>query len=225
VRFRLYLFLLLTLFLIPVTHLSAPSTWAESPKRILVLGDSLSAGYGMDLAQAWPSLLQTHFQAQAEWQLINASVSGETTLGGKTRLPALLATYQPQIVILELGGNDALRGQPLKLMHANLQAMVEMSDQAGAQVLLVGMQIPPNFGPRYTREFAALYPALAEANHLPLVPFLLAGVASDPELMQADGLHATAAAQPRLLANVWPLLAPLLGTKVQAGANTQTGSK
>ncbi len=212
-HFKLYLFLLLTI----VSSLSAPfSLGADKPAKILILGDSLSAGYGMDLDEAWPSLLQQQLQATNQWVAVNASVSGETSSGGKARLAALLKKHHPEIVILELGGNDGLRGQPLKLLRANLQAMIDMSAASGARVLLVGMQIPPNYGQRYTREFAKTYTDLAQANRLPLVPFLLEGVVSQPELMQKDGIHAAPLAQPKLLNNVWLELEPLL--KVQAGS-------
>ncbi len=207
-RFKLYSFLLLTI----VSNLLVP--WRASAQTlnggILVLGDSLSAGYGMKLEEAWPSLLQEQLQAQRLGTVINASVSGETSSGGKARLAELLKAHQPGIVILELGGNDGLRGQPLKLLRANLQAMIEMSESQGAKVLLVGMQIPPNYGARYTREFAKTYADLAQANQLALVPFLLEGVATRPELMQNDGIHAAAKAQTHLLNNVWPYLQPLL---------------
>lgn len=214
-RIKLYLYLLLT---IVTNALLAPGISAQTPEaKILLMGDSLSAGYGMQLEQAWPSLLQQKLKRNSHWQLINASVSGETSSGGKARLTALLTEHQPAIVILELGGNDGLRGQPLKLLRTNLQAMIDASKASGAQVVLVGMQIPPNYGARYTKEFAQTYSNLAQANQLPLVPFLLQGVATHPELMQKDGIHAAPIAQAQLLNNVWPVLEPLLQAH-QAGS-------
>lgn len=177
---------------------------------ILVMGDSLSAGYGIKLEQGWVNLLQQDLHEEAK--IINASVSGETTSGGLTRLPALLKTHQPAVVILELGGNDGLRGQPLKLMQENLQTMISASQASGAKVLLVGMQIPTNYGQRYTKQFKETYPALAEKNNLLLVPFLLEGVATKEELIQSDKIHPTAEAQPTLVNNVKPLLEKILKT-------------
>lgn len=177
---------------------------------ILVMGDSLSAGYGIKLEQGWVNLLQQDLHEEAK--IINASVSGETTSGGLTRLPALLKTHQPAVVILELGGNDGLRGQPLKLMQENLQTMISASQASGAKVLLVGMQIPTNYGQRYTKQFKEMYPALAEKNNLLLVPFLLEGVATKEELIQSDKIHPTAEAQPTLVNNVKPLLEKILKT-------------
>lgn len=214
-RIKLYLYLLLT---IVTNALLAPGISAQTPEaKILLMGDSLSAGYGMQLEQAWPSLLQQKLKQDSHWQLINASVSGETSSGGKARLTALLKEHQPAIVILELGGNDGLRGQPLKLLRTNLQVMIDASKASGAQVVLVGMQIPPNYGARYTKEFAQTYSNLAQTNQLPLVPFLLQGVATHPELMQKDGIHAAPIAQAQLLNNVWPVLEPLLQAH-QAGS-------
>lgn len=181
-----------------------------APAKILVMGDSLSAGYGIKLEQVWVSLLQKDLAKKNQAQIINASVSGETTSGGLTRLPALLQQHHPDIVILELGGNDGLRGQPLPLMQENLQAMITSSQAAGAKVLLVGMQIPTNYGLRYTKQFKESFSLLAEKNHLPLVPFLLEGVATHSELIQADGIHPTAEAQPLILQNVKPLVETLL---------------
>ncbi|SFX19958.1 arylesterase [Marinospirillum alkaliphilum] len=194
---------------------TAPALAERSPV-LLVMGDSLSAAYNIPADSGWVSLLEQRLQQQGlnhqgqPWRVVNASVSGETTSGGLTRLPALLRQHQPQIVLLELGANDGLRGQPIPRIHNNLNQMIRMSRDQGAEVLLLGILLPPNYGPRYTDQFAALYPELAAANRLPLVPFLLAGVADQPGLMQQDGLHPTAEAQAIILDNVWPKLYPLL---------------
>ena len=187
--------------------LAAPVHAAERPV-LLVMGDSLSAAYGIERQAGWVSLLATRLAGEA--RVVNASISGETTRGGATRLPELLRQHTPAIVLLELGGNDGLRGLPPGQMRANLAAMIEASRAAGAEVLLLGIDIPPNYGRAYRDAFTAVYTRLAEAYELPLVPFLLEGVALEEELMQADGIHPTAAAQPRILENVWPALAPLL---------------
>jgi acyl-CoA thioesterase-1 len=184
-----------------------PESFAKTTK-ILVMGDSLSAGYGINLEEGWVHLLEKDLAGKT--QFINASVSGETTTGGLTRLPALLKTHHPAIIILELGGNDGLRGQPLKVMQDNLQSMIDASRAAGASVLLVGMQIPTNYGPRYTKQFRETFPALAEKNKLVLVPFLLEGVAGNKELIQSDQIHPVASAQPQLARNVKPYLEQML---------------
>jgi len=184
--------------------------WPRQP-TIMVLGDSLSSGYGLELSQGWVSLLQQRLeQAGYPHRVVNASISGDTSRGGLARLPAALASHQPDIVILELGGNDGLRGLSLEALAQNLAAMIERSQQAGARVALAEIRIPPNYGPRYTKKFQALYGELAERYQLPLIPFLLDGVADNNGLMQADGVHPRAEAQPRILDNVWPVLAPLL---------------
>jgi len=184
---------------------------ATTPPTILVLGDSLSAGYGIDVRTGWVALLEQRLHQQGYPQtVVNASISGDTTAGGRARLPEALQRHHPQVVIIELGGNDGLRGLSLAQTRANFEAMIKMARSAGAQVLLVGIYLPPNYGPEYTRKFHAIYSELAQKQQLPLVPFLLAGVALTPGLMQADGLHPRAAAQPRLLDNVWPYLEPLL---------------
>ncbi|MYM62918.1 arylesterase [Pseudomaricurvus sp. HS19] len=173
--------------------------------RLLVMGDSLSAAYGMDAAKGWVALLNGRLQDDwPEAEVTNGSISGETTAGGLARLPKLLQQAQPQLVVLELGANDGLRGYPLREMRNNLRRAIEMSREAGAEVLLLGMQIPPNYGPRYSNQFQQTYSELAEELEVPLVPFFLDGVAGDPELNQADGMHPTAPAQPRLLENIWP---------------------
>jgi acyl-CoA thioesterase-1 len=184
---------------------------AGPPKTILVFGDSLSAAYGIDSDQGWVSLLQKRLTAEGYGhRVVNASVSGETTSGGRARLPRALATHKPDIVILELGANDGLRGLPLATAQANLDAMASQAKAQGARLLLLGIQLPPNYGPQYATKFRESFVQLAKRHSARLVPFLMDGVALDPRLMQADGLHPNAAGQPRLLDNVWPVLKPLL---------------
>lgn len=184
---------------------------------LLVLGDSLSAGYGLETGKGWVDLLRARLAAQyPAWVVVNASISGDTTAGGLARLPALLARDKPAVVIIELGGNDALRGLSLADTQANLARMVRLCRQAGAQPLLVGMQIPPNYGPAYAQRFAAIFPAVARSEKVALVPFLLAGVVQHPNWFQADNIHPTAQAQPTMLANVWPHLQPLLLTAAKS---------
>lgn len=181
------------------------------PRVLMVLGDSLSSGYGIDAQQGWVNLLQQRLRRQGhQLQVINASISGDTTRSGLSRLPQALARHQPEIVIVELGGNDGLRGLELEETQKNLEAITKTIKASGAQVLLVGMRLPPNLGPRYTAQFHRLYGTVADRLHIPLVPFLLEGVAVDPELMQADGIHPRAKAQPKILDNLWPHLAPML---------------
>jgi len=178
---------------------------------VLVVGDSISAAFGLDTRQGWVALLEQRLdEAGFEQSVVNASISGDTSAGGLARLPTLLAQHRPQLVIIELGGNDGLRGQPPAQLQQNLAAMIDRSRAAGAQVLLLGMQLPPNYGQRYTRAFAEVYAKLAEDKQVPLVPFFLEGVGGVAGMIQADGIHPTAVAQPRLLDNVWPLLQPLL---------------
>lgn len=175
--------------------------------KVLVLGDSLSAAYGIKADAGWVSLLRERMQqAQPPHEVVNASISGETTAGGLARLGKLLDEHQPKLVIVELGANDALRGLPISAPRENLSRIVSLSRDAGARVLLLGIEIPVNYGPQYRDSLRSMYRDLAAEFKLPLVPFLLEGVALDPELMQADGLHPTAAAQPRLLENVWPAI-------------------
>ncbi len=179
---------------------------------LLVMGDSLSAAYGVETEQAWVALLEERLAEKnlSGWTIVNASVSGETTDGGLRRLPDLLSRHSPHIVILELGGNDGLRGFPPNVIKKNLQAMIRQSQEAGARVLLLGMQIPPNYGERYTEAFAAIFPQLAESESTALVPFFLDGIFEGDNLMQDDGIHPTQEAQPILLRNVWPKLEPLM---------------
>jgi acyl-CoA thioesterase-1 len=186
------------------------STYADEAPVILVLGDSLSAGYGIDVKAGWVALLQQRLNDQYPHQVINASVSGETAGGGLARLPALLQEHQPSLVVLELGGNDGLRGHPVNIMQQQLDAIIQKSLAAKAKVLLLGMQIPPNYGQRYTQHFHQAYSQLAEQYKLPYVPFFLEGIAVNAELMQRDGIHPTAQAQPQMLDNLWQTLEPLL---------------
>jgi acyl-CoA thioesterase-1 len=189
----------------------AAATTAAAP-TILVVGDSLSAAYGIRVEQGWVTLLQQRLRSQGYGhRVVNASSSGETTGGALARLPRALQLHRPAVVVVELGGNDGLRGLPVAEVRANFERIVALSRAAGARVLLLGMRIPPNYGPRYTREFEALYGELAQRLSLPLLPFFLDGIALDDQLMQNDGIHPTAAAQPRLLEAVWPVLEPLLG--------------
>lgn len=178
---------------------------------LLVLGDSLSAGYGLAPAQGWVALLEKRLVAQGyEYRVVNASLSGETTSGGLERLPRALALHKPDLVIVELGANDGLRGLPLAVTQGNLTKIVTLAKDADAQVLLLGMRLPPNYGPRYTTGFARMFSDLASRLHLPSVPFFLEAVALKRELMQEDGLHPNARAQPAILETVWPRLVPLL---------------
>ena len=182
---------------------------AERPV-ILVMGDSLSAAYNLPTSAGWVSLLEERLKKQTNWLVVNASISGETTSGGLTRLPGLLRQHQPDLVLLELGANDGLRGLPPKLISNNLEKMLTLSQESGAKVMLIGILLPPNYGPAYLAQFEQTYPNLAKKHQLPLVPFLLEGVADKPSLMQADGLHPTAEAQPIILETVWLELKALL---------------
>jgi acyl-CoA thioesterase-1 len=192
----------------------APALAAGADKRILVLGDSLSAEYGLKRGSGWVALLENRLVAEKlPAHVINASVSGDTTSGGRSRLPTLLAQYKPDVLVIELGGNDALRGLPLAMTEDNLAQMTQAGQKAGAKVLLVGMQVPPNYGADYSRRFAGLFATVARKSKVALVPFLLKGVADvdDPARMfQADRLHPVAEAHPQMLANVWPELKKLL---------------
>jgi acyl-CoA thioesterase-1 len=188
--------------------LASPAVGAATPARtILVLGDSISAGYGINVEEGWVALLQKRLKTQGYgYRVVNASVSGETTSGGLQRLPRALSLHKPEIVILELGGNDGLRGLPIATTRDNMTRMVELSTGAGARVLLLGMKVPPNYGPRYTAGFEQIFAELASRKNLPFVAFFLDKVALRPGLMQADGLHPTAGAQPLMLDAVWPTL-------------------
>ncbi len=197
--------------LLTLAMLMTAMTAHSAPKTVLVLGDSLSAEYGLARGSGWVALLEQRLQQEKiSAVIVNASISGETTIGGKTRLPALLAQHHPAVVVIELGANDALRGLQLNASKANLQAMIDLARQNKAKVLLIGMQIPPNYGPDYTTKFTQMFPAAAKQNKVALVPFLLKDVADKPELFQADRLHPLAQAHPTILNNVWPQLQPLL---------------
>jgi acyl-CoA thioesterase-1 len=184
---------------------------------LLVLGDSLSAEYGLQRGQGWVALLEARLQKEApSVKVVNASISGDTSSGGRSRLPALLSQHKPQVLVIELGGNDALRGLPIAMTQDNLQAMAEAGRSAGAKVLLVGMQVPPNYGPAYTRQFADMFAAVAKANQAELVPFMLKGIADVPDAsqwFQADRIHPVAKAHPIILQTLWPPIKKLLRLK------------
>jgi len=182
-----------------------------SDRTILVFGDSLSAALGLPAEQGWVALLAERVRSQGYgYEVVNASVSGETSAGGLERLPRALQQHHPSIVVLELGANDGLRGLPVDAMRTNLAQMIYLAEQAGARVVLLGIRIPPNYGPRYTQQFTVAYTDLAREHHLPFVPFLLKDVALKPALMQPDGMHPNAAGEPHVLENVWPVLKPLM---------------
>ena len=184
---------------------------ADAGKTVLVMGNSISAAYGLQTQAGEPGWVQLLRQRLGpRHRVVNASISGDTTVGGLARLPKTMAVHKPDIVIIELGGNDGLRGYPVTSIRANLLAMTEAVLAAGAKPLLAGMQMPPNLGPRYTEAFRGMYPDVAAETGAALVPFLLEGVATNEEMMQRDGIHPSARAQPLLLDNVWPVLEPLL---------------
>ncbi|MFB9068195.1 arylesterase [Pseudofulvimonas gallinarii] len=184
--------------------------WAKGG-TIVILGDSLSAAHGMPAESGWVSLLARRLQDQGrDHPVVNASISGETTAGGLARLPGLLATHRPSVLVIELGANDGLRGLAIAQIRDNLAAMIELADSAGARVVLLGIELPVNFGRRYRSGLRSIYSELSQAHGTALVPFLLEGVALEPELVQDDGLHPTAQAQPRLLDTVWPVLSGVL---------------
>ena len=187
----------------------------DDQPTLLVLGDSLSAGFGLSEQQGWVSLLEQRLaQRGLDYRVVNASISGDTTAGGLARLPRALERFDPEVVILELGGNDGLRALPLETTKANLGRLIEIAQEAGARVLLAEMRIPPNYGPRYTERFQGLYGELAEEYEIALIPFFLEGVAGNPQLMQRDGIHPRAEGQPIMLDNVWMVLGPLLEAQV-----------
>jgi acyl-CoA thioesterase-1 len=191
------------------------SGWANASatagKTVLVLGDSISAALGIQRRQGWVALMETRLQAlNPEHRVINASISGDTTGGGLARLPRALAEYTPDIVVIELGGNDGLRGYPIERIRSNLDKLVDMAQINGAAVVVAGMHIPPNYGPRYTQAFHAAFGQAASSADAALVPFLLDGVATDVALMQDDGIHPTAVAQGQILDNIWPAIEALL---------------
>lgn len=189
----------------------APVAALAESRTIIILGDSLSAAYGMEVTESWPSLLQQRLNQNGHaYRVFNSSIAGDTTQGGLTRLPRLLEEQLPAIVIIELGGNDGLRGLPLQVTRNNLAAMVSQSRSAGAEVILAEMRIPPNYGRTYTEKFNALFGELARQHDARLLPFLLQDIALEPGMMQADGIHPTAQAQPAILAAIWDVLEPLL---------------
>ncbi len=199
------------LFVLMVLIATGATAQPAPPPTLVVFGDSISAGYGIRVDQGWVALLQAKLTREGYgYQVINASISGETTAGGLARLPRALALHHPQVVVLELGGNDGLRALPIAQMRDNLKQMCALARAAGARVLLLGMRIPPNYGPDYTEQFRRVYSDLARADQLPLVPFLLDNIALNPDLMQADGFHPNTQGQPKLLDNVWPELERLL---------------
>ena len=183
---------------------------------LVVYGDSISAAYGMNREQGWVSLLTQRIASDhPHYQVINASVSGETTGGGVTRLPKTLEIHQPDLIIIELGGNDGLRGYPISKIRSNLLDMIQRSHSSGTNVLLVGMVLPPNYGRRYTKAFEDTFSSLAAEFDLPFVPFLLEGTTTERDLIQRDGIHPTPEAQPKLLDDIWPVLAPMLTTAAE----------
>lgn len=193
---------------------SAATNAYSASKTVLVVGDSLSAEYGISRGSGWVALLDQRLKDEKiPASVVNASVSGETTSGGRTRLPALLSKHKPDVVIIELGANDGLRGLPVAAAEENLRSMVEHSRKAGARVLLVGMRMPPNYGRDYADKFFAMYGILSKDVKVPLAPFMLDGVAQKPELFQPDRMHPLAQAHPIILGNIWPYLQPILKTK------------
>jgi acyl-CoA thioesterase-1 len=196
--------------LVATTILSTARADSSAP-IVLVVGDSISAGYGLAKGAGWVDLLAARIDAQhLPWRVVNASITGDTTAGGRARLPALLAQHKPGVVIVELGGNDGLRGGNLKSTKDNLDAMIAAVRKANATPIVVGMRLPPNYGPAYTREFDAMYVDVAKSSGAALVPFFFAGFGESDEFFQPDRIHPTAAAQSKLLDNVWPVLSPLL---------------
>lgn len=216
------LYLILTLMgVLPLMNMVMAAE-TTPPTKILVWGDSLSAAYGIPVDKGWVNLLQQKLQNNAV--INNGSISGETTAGGLTRLPAALQTYQPDYVLLELGANDGLRGIKTDTMQANLEQMIQLAQQAKAKVVLLGIKLPPNYGSAYTQKFEAVYTNLAKQYNLPLVPFLLDGIAQNWDLVQADGVHPTAAAQPIVLDNVWKVLQSVLPTNIAASTTNTTSA-
>lgn len=185
---------------------------ATEAKTILVVGDSLSAGYGLRRDEAWPSLLARRLQAERPpWQVVNASISGDTSANGRSRIDTALRQHRPAIVIIALGANDGLRGLPVGSLRENLEAMVDSAQRAGAKVIIAGLRMPPNYGPDYTQKFQGTFAEVARAKRAALVPFLLDGFAERSDYFQDDSLHPTAAAQPMIMENVWAVLRPMLG--------------
>jgi acyl-CoA thioesterase-1 len=208
------------LLLAGILFVAAGAAHAGGP-TILVIGDSISAAHGIPVADGWVARLRQRLAATGyRYRVVNASVGGDTTSGGRARLPRALEAHEPALVIIELGGNDGLRGQPPAAMAANLEAMVGMAREAGARVLLLGVRLPPNYGPAYNEAFARAFRQAADNTGAPLVPRLLEGVGERRELMQGDGIHPNPAGHARILANVWPALESLLGEPAAAGGQT-----
>lgn len=200
---RSIVFLAAALFAVPVL---------ASQNTLLIVGDSLSAAYGIPSEAAWVQLLRNRLDKNGlgNWTVVNASISGETTDGGARRLPELIEENAPEVVVIELGGNDGLRGFPPQVIQSNLASMIEQVQDAGARAVLVGMQIPPNYGQRYTEMFANIYPTLSDRYNTALVPFFLDGIYNQEGMMQDDGIHPSEQAQDKLLDNIWPVLKPIL---------------
>jgi acyl-CoA thioesterase-1 len=218
-RFNIYL-LLIAFSFVPVSAFAedSPAVIQDKEPVIIVLGDSLSAAYGMEINQSWPSLLQEGLSENGyAHRVFNSSITGDTTQGGLARLPRLLEKHQPDIVILELGGNDGLRGLPIEVTGSNLSSMIEQSQSAGSKIILAEMRIPPNYGRSYTEKFNAMFTSLTVQYGITLLPFLMQDIALEPGLMQADGIHPTAQAQPLILEQVWVVLEPLLLQRQESG--------
>ena len=199
-------------FLVLVALLTATGGHAADVPTVLIFGDSLSAGYGIDVDQSWAALLQSRLREQGyEHRVVNASISGETTEGGAERIGPAIDHFSPEVIILELGGNDGLRGFPPERMRQNLEKIITTSKASGAEVVLLGIRIPSNYGPRYTQAFENVFRETAEALDIPWIEFFMDGIALNEELMQADGIHPNEKAQPRLLDNAWPVIAQALG--------------
>ncbi|MCH8335203.1 MAG: arylesterase [Proteobacteria bacterium] len=199
---------------------AAAAGQAANAPTVLVFGDSLSAGYGIDVDQSWPALLQSRLESQGyEHRVINASISGETTEGGVTRIDSTIKNFHPDLVILELGGNDGLRGFPTERMKANLQTIIETTRASGAAVIMLGIRIPTNYGPRYTGAFENVYRELADQSGVLWIEFFMEGIALDKELMQDDGIHPNARAQSILLNNAWPIIRQALADRQASNKN------
>jgi acyl-CoA thioesterase-1 len=200
-----------TIAAVAVLGMTAAGSAYSAPKTVLVVGDSLSAEYGLARGTGWVALLEQRLKAEKiDAHIVNASISGETTSGGRTRLPVLLQQHKPDVVVLELGANDGLRGLSVPAAADNLRTMIQLAQRNKAKVLLVGMRMPPNYGRAYTERFAGMYKDLAGTYKVPLVPFMLDGVAQDPANFQADRMHPLATAHPTILNNIWPKFAPLV---------------
>lgn len=221
IKLRKNLFLLLlAIAYSAVSVADEGSATSNEAERILIIGDSLSAAYNMRTKEAWPNLLQLRLEEDGyAWRVFNSSITGDTTESALARLPRLIERHTPGVVIIELGGNDGLRGLPLQVTINNMAAMIEMSREQGAQVLLAGIRIPPNYGAQYVSQFEAMYPELAAQYETELVPFFMEGVALDPNLMQSDGIHPAVEAQPVLLDNIWPTLKAMIDRQEHGPAN------